>query len=486
MEKITITNRKSPFPVGLAFVPVDIFSAFLSMYLAFFLRLLLNPVFPIQLGSKELPSLFFPQYLVALIWLLVFQQLQMYRSPRMIGAFHLFKSMVKGNSGVLVALLVLTFIFKYGEYSRSLMFILWAVSIPVFTLSRLLLIRTVLYLKGKGIGVERIAILGADKEALSLAEKIEKNRKAGFHFAGFILPSRHEPVPDLEGLKVLGTTEELPAIINEHSLDRLISTNGNPMNKRAFFDLLDCCERMDVSFDFVPDFVNFVSNRVRLGEIDGLPLISIKNPGLKGWQRFSKRAAELTMVASSMLFLIPLFMVLALLIRLESPGPIFFRQERTGKGGRHFRIFKFRSMYADAEVRRKELEAINEKSGYLFKIKNDPRITRVGKFMRRFSLDELPQIINVLKGEMSLIGPRPLPAQDLKNLSRGRFGRWFEQRIKVHPGITGLWQVMGRSDTDFEDMVKYDIYYEENWSLWLDLQILAKTLLIVLKGSGAY
>ena len=199
------------------------------------------------------------------------------------------------------------------------------------------------------------------------------------------------------------------------------------------------------------------------------------------WQRVAKRALDITVALTLLVLLAPLLAVIALAIRLESAGPVIFRQTRCGKGGRPFRYYKFRSMVADAEARRGELEALNEADGPIFKIKADPRITRVGRVLRRSSLDELPQLWNVLRGEMSLVGPRPpLPAETL------RYAPWQVQRLRAPGGMTGLWQVSGRSELSFDDMVRLDIAYIERWSLWLDLRVLLRTLLAVLTMHGAY
>jgi exopolysaccharide biosynthesis polyprenyl glycosylphosphotransferase len=217
--------------------------------------------------------------------------------------------------------------------------------------------------------------------------------------------------------------------------------------------------------------------------IGGVPTINFHPPIITGFDFVLKQCFDFTVSAISLILLSPILLLIAILIRLDSPGPIFYKQERVGLHGRLFKAWKFRTMYTNADKLQKELEARNEmKDGVLFKMKNDPRITRLGKYLRRYSLDELPQLFNVLIGEMSLVGPRPLPVRDVQKFSEHHF-----IRHEVLPGITGLWQVSGRSNiTDFEDVLRLDAFYMENWSLGLDLQIILRTFIVILQKKGAY
>jgi exopolysaccharide biosynthesis polyprenyl glycosylphosphotransferase len=194
-----------------------------------------------------------------------------------------------------------------------------------------------------------------------------------------------------------------------------------------------------------------------------------------------KRSFDVLVSAGLIVLGLPLWLLVAAAVKLDSPGPVFYRDRRIGLGEREFGMLKFRTMYADAAERQQALEAVNEASGPLFKIRNDPRVTRVGRFLRRYSIDELPQVFNVLRGEMSLVGPRPLPIRDYVQLED-----WHRKRYLVLPGMTGLWQVSGRIALSFDELVRYDFYYLENWSIWLDISILAKTLPAVVARRGAY
>ena len=195
----------------------------------------------------------------------------------------------------------------------------------------------------------------------------------------------------------------------------------------------------------------------------------------------AKRVFDVVVASAALVLLAPVLAAVAVAIKLDSPGPVFFRQRRVGRDDKPFTMLKFRSMYQDADIQQAELEDLNEADGAIFKIRDDPRITPIGHILRRFSIDELPQLWNVLRGEMSLVGPRPLPLRDFELLDS-----WHRGRYRVLPGITGLWQVSGRSELDFDDLVRLDFYYVENWSIWLDIEIIARTPLAVLRGRGAY
>jgi exopolysaccharide biosynthesis polyprenyl glycosylphosphotransferase len=222
--------------------------------------------------------------------------------------------------------------------------------------------------------------------------------------------------------------------------------------------------------------------RSYVDELQGVPVVTIQSGPPDSWQLAAKRLLDIVVSTGLLLALTPLLAAVILLIRLDSPGPIFFAQERVGFNKRRFRILKFRTMVDGSDHQQQMLEELNEAEGPVFKIKNDPRVTRVGRFLRRFSIDELPQLFNVLKGEMSLVGPRPLPIRDVKRIDV----QWHKRRFSIKPGITCLWQVNGRSNIGFDEWVRLDLDYIDRWSLGLDMKILMKTIPVVFRGSGAY
>ena len=253
------------------------------------------------------------------------------------------------------------------------------------------------------------------------------------------------------------------------------------MYHRKILHIVEECERGNVPVRVVPDVFQQRMGRVDLDTLSGIPLIGTAPVRLSQVAFLVKRVIDLSISIIAIPFMLILFTVVALLIKLDSPGPVIFKQRRVGKDGRPFHVLKFRSMVEGAEQMQADLEALNEADGPLFKVKRDPRMTRVGKWLRRTSIDELPQLINVIRGEMSIVGPRPGTPEEV-----AQYEPWQMQRISVLPGITGLWQVSGRSDVPFEEMVLLDIFYIENWSLDLEIRILLQTIPYVLLGHGAY
>jgi exopolysaccharide biosynthesis polyprenyl glycosylphosphotransferase len=241
------------------------------------------------------------------------------------------------------------------------------------------------------------------------------------------------------------------------------------------------CKEQGIIVRLLPDFFNLRLAQSKAEAFEDDVVITLSTGSPESWQYLFKRALDVSLSLVAMLLLSPLFLLAALIVKFTSPGPSFFVQERVGLNKRRFRMFKFRTMVADAEKRQLEMEHLNEASGAVFKIRNDPRLTPVGKFLRKSSIDELPQLFNVLKGDMSLVGPRPLPVRDYEGFDRD----WERRRFSVRPGITCLWQINGRSSCPFEKWMELDMEYIDQWSLWMDFKILAKTIPAVLKGAGA-
>jgi exopolysaccharide biosynthesis polyprenyl glycosylphosphotransferase len=261
----------------------------------------------------------------------------------------------------------------------------------------------------------------------------------------------------------------------------VIVTGAEHFSEGKFVEVLRACRLRRVGVKVVPSMVTLTGGTYHLSENVGLPLLEVRHPQLDNTQRALKRALDVAVSLLGLVLLSPLFLAVALAIRLDSPGPILFRQKRVGADGKVFLCYMFRSMYEGAEGRQEELEPLNEVEGSVFKIKDDPRVTPVGRFLRRWSIDELPQLVNVLKGEMSLVGPRPLPVRDFQRMEEAH-----KRRLGALPGMTGYWQTSGRSNLSFEEMVRLDLYYIENWSLSFDVKIILRTLGAVLRREGAH
>jgi exopolysaccharide biosynthesis polyprenyl glycosylphosphotransferase len=323
--------------------------------------------------------------------------------------------------------------------------------------------------------------LVAERVDSMLADRLRRVESAVLK--GMIVPAsevaRNQPQP----LPVLGTTRDLAAVINRERLDQIIILNG-AISEHEVRTCNLISRRMGITLSWAFALPEINSNLTLSSEF-GIHVVELNPVTFSRWDRLVKRAFDLVVTSASIVLLMPVLLAIATLIKMTSQGPVLYTAPRVGRGGRYFTFLKFRTMYAGSS--RELLEGANEKDGHLFKMRQDPRVTPLGRILRRYSLDELPQLFNVVLGDMSLVGPRPLPAEDLDpdGLS-AQFAAWSEQRASVSPGITGLWQIRGRSELPFTDLIRYDMEYVHNWSLALDMKILLQTPMFVLSGRGAY
>jgi exopolysaccharide biosynthesis polyprenyl glycosylphosphotransferase len=320
----------------------------------------------------------------------------------------------------------------------------------------------------------RALIVGAGSEGRLVQRKLEAHPEFGLQVVGF--------VDDERGPDVLAHTDELARLVDTLEIDWvLLASRTAPTD--AMLDLVRAVRRPDVHLSIVPSFSELFASNATIEDLEGIPVVSLPPMRLSRSVRTIKRAFDILASGLGLLVLSPVLAACALAIRLDGPGPVLFRQPRHGRGGSTFHILKFRTMVDGAEAQRMAMAALNEMEGAgpLFKMREDPRITRVGARLRKWSLDELPQLINVLRGEMSLVGPRPFVIHESEQITG-----WAGRRLDTTPGITGLWQVLGRNDIPFEEMVKLDYVYVTNWSLWWDIKILLRTIPTVLGRKGAY
>ncbi|WP_241004301.1 sugar transferase [Conexibacter sp. SYSU D00693] len=338
------------------------------------------------------------------------------------------------------------------------------------------------YEQGSGIllraaGYRRRAVLvGRGEQIDAVGHALMDGGHTPVNVVGFISIT---PRPD-NGLRSLGQLQDLGAVLDQHRVDEVIIADPDFPQDQAV-ELVEQAHRRGVRVRIAPSTMEILVHRAEFVPGHSVPLFELRPPVFDGFDFAVKRTFDIVVSSLLLLVLSPLLLVTAAAIRLTSRGPIVYRSIRPGIGGVPFACFKFRTMYRDADQRQADLESLNEASGALFKIKDDPRMTPVGKVLRKFSLDELPQLVNVLQGRMSLVGPRPLPQRDFDMLDD-----WHKKRYLVLPGITGLWQVSGRSELDFDDLVRLDFLYLERWSVFLDLTILLKTIPAVFARRGAY
>jgi exopolysaccharide biosynthesis polyprenyl glycosylphosphotransferase len=329
----------------------------------------------------------------------------------------------------------------------------------------------------RAAGYRRRAVLvGSGRHIEDVAHALTDEVHAPVEMVGFISLT---PRPD-NGLRSLGRIEDVAQVLDVYRVQEVIIADPDFPQERAV-ELVDTCHQRGVTVRVAPSTMEILVQRAEFVPGASVPLFELRPPVFDGFDYVVKRTFDLAVSLLLLIVLSPLLAVCALLVRLSSRGPVIYRSSRPGIGGTPFACFKFRTMYTDADQRQADLESMNEASGPLFKIRRDPRLTPVGRLLRRYSLDELPQLANVLRGQMSLVGPRPLPERDFERLQD-----WHKKRYLVLPGMTGLWQVSGRSELDFDDLVRLDFLYLERWSIGLDLAIILKTIPAVLSRRGAF
>jgi exopolysaccharide biosynthesis polyprenyl glycosylphosphotransferase len=390
-------------------------------------------------------------------------------------------------SGILSVVTIGSWMVLGGSYfvgtvsvSLNRMLAFWLAAVLLITIAR----ATVRALCRRHAGyVERTIIVGAGKVGRRLAEKLRRHDEYGLDVVGFVddLP-REPPTKNGASPPVLGGCDDLESLIEQLNVGRVVIAFSKKSSEETLA-LLRSLRRIDVQVDIVPRLFEILAPGVGVYTVEGVPLLGLPPARLSRSSALLKRTLDLALLMIASPVIVPLFATIALAIKLGSPGPVFFRQVRRGRGETTFRIWKFRTMCRDADRRKAEFSHLNKHNGgdpRMFKIQNDPRVTRVGRLLRRLSLDELPQLINVAIGEMSLVGPRPLILEEDRYVED-----WARTRLEIQPGITGLWQVLGRSDIPFDEMVAMDYLYVTTWSLWGDLKLIAKTFPALARAGDA-
>jgi exopolysaccharide biosynthesis polyprenyl glycosylphosphotransferase len=380
----------------------------------------------------------------------------------------------------IAVLTVLTFNVQPQFYSRLMLAYAGLLVLVLLSANRLIfgLIRSWRY--RRGVGVKKVLVVGCGEVGRSVMGSIIARPELGYKVVGFLDDDPDRQSQDIGRLRALGPTTALPSLVREYNIDEaIVALPWYSIEK--IMAIMAQCERLNIQARIVPDLFQLRLNRVDIEQISGIPLIGVRDISIQGWNRAVKRMADIVLAAVGLVIAAPLMGLVAVVIKCESSGPILFPQTRVGRDGRLFTLYKFRSMAPDADEHKARLKFLNEASGPIFKMRDDPRLTRVGRWLRRLSIDELPQLWNVIKGEMSLVGPRPPVPSEVEE-----YEPWHHKRLLVEPGITGLWQVSGRSELTFDEMVLLDLFYTENWSLWLDFKIIVRTIPTVVMGTGAY
>lgn len=381
---------------------------------------------------------------------------------------------------VFAVLAIVAFLLQ-SEVGRLYLLVALPLGLSMLLISRWLWRKWLLRRRAAGGFSHRAILMGERGKSVHVAQQMGREGATGIVIVGAITErgtSEQELAP---GIPVLGDYTSLTRVLEEARADTVVFTGADTIDPRGMRQLGWALEATSTNLIVAPALTDVAGPRIHARPVAGLPLIQVDYPEFEGRKYAAKRAFDLVVGFLALVLLSPLFLVLAILVRRDSPGPAFYTQERVGLNGKRFHMLKFRSMVVDADVQLPTLLDRTDGNGMLFKLKSDPRITRVGAVLRRYSLDELPQLINVLNGDMSLVGPRPPLASEVE-----RYDEWTRRRLLVRPGITGLWQTQGRSDLSWEDSVRLDLYYVENWSLTGDVIILYRTIRAVAKAEGAY
>jgi exopolysaccharide biosynthesis polyprenyl glycosylphosphotransferase len=452
---------------------------------------------------------------VVLVRLLMLSYLRVYRLQ---GAFSYIAEFIKIFKAVAVGSLLtiaFTFLFRGGlafrefSYSRGVFALDFALALAVFTIFHLGLRYLQTLFRKRDINLIPTLIVGTNIEAAQTLRQLKERTDLGYRVVGIIdtedteeqrenqknlsVNSVSSVAKTFSGEKIAGNLDDLPDVIRELEIQEVIITDHKIPSERLFEAMMQIGRKQRVEFRLAPSLFNFLPQKTSVEQIGVLPMVRLFREPLSDAERFIKRASDIFISLLALIFVAPLWLFITLLITFDSRGKSLFKQERVGMDGRIFLCYKFRTMCAGAdenlhrEAYRKNIEgstaeanAGDDEKPIFGKVKDDPRLTRVGKFLRRSSLDELPQLLNVLKGDMSIVGPRPPIPYEVKE-----YDLRHRKRLDMKPGITGLWQVSGRNRLTFEEMVRIDLYYIENWSLWLDLKIILLTLPAILRGDGA-
>jgi len=452
--------KRSDLTFGALLVPLDFIMLVVAGLAAYFVRF---SRFYLENIREATVTIKFPEYIglvlaISLVWLIVFALAGLYnlRTYRKIWD-EVAKVILACSTGILI---VVIFIFLNRELfaSRFVVLAAWILAILFVSLGRLMARGVQRRFLKKGVGVHNIIVVGQNSVADTLINLLRVSPGHGLnvvhHFPDFS--------PDKARL--------LSELVRQEQIDEILLADPNlPQLERQ--QLLDAVGEYHLNFKYAADLLGLARINTEIETLAGIPIVEVKKTALEGWGRIGKRVFDLVLAGLALILLAPLFLTLSAFIKLGSKGSIFYVNQRIGGKEKKFGLLKFRSMVQEAENMKEQLLAQNERGeGPLFKMKDDPRITGVGKFIRRWSLDELPQLINVLRGEISLVGPRPHEPHEV-----AQYEKHHKRLLDIKPGITGLAQVSGRSDLPFEDEVKLDVYYIENWSLWLDLKILLQT-----------
>jgi exopolysaccharide biosynthesis polyprenyl glycosylphosphotransferase len=463
-------------------VIADIIMIGIAFRLAFFIRFQLSPRIFFQ---KLDPDIIFYQsvaFTLILILLIIFMLMGLYDREKLLGGTKEYSMVFNGVT--LGMMMVIAFGFLDPDFilARGWLLLAWIFAFLFTAIGRFSLRRAVYALRHKGYFLSLALIVGANNEGLSLAEQLNGWRASGFHILGFIDKKLPVGTQVLRDLYVLGTVDQLSELIKRYDIEELILASSAISSRDR---MLEIFQRYGVSSKvnvrMSSGLYEIITTGLTVKEFAYVPLVGVNKVRLTGVDEFLKYSLDILLTIPALILLGPIMLLIALAIKLDSPGPIFHRRKVMGMHGVEFNAFKFRTMYENGDEILEEYPELHDELEQNFKLKEDPRVTKMGQILRRTSLDELPQLINVLRREMSLVGPRIITPAEVE-----KYEKWEINLMTVRPGITGLWQVSGRSDVTYEERVRLDMHYIRNWTIWLDIQLLFQTIPALLRRRGAY
>jgi len=415
------------------------------------------------------------------LWLAVFTLFQLYNFEVLFGGTWEYAKIFNACTAGMMLVIVVSFLYPDLIIARAWLLLSWMLVTFNVILGRFLFRRLIYKLRQHGRFLTAVLVIGANEEGIAVVEQLHAASTSGVWLAGFVDDRLAEGKEVTCGLRVLGATQNLATTVERYGIQEIIIASSAVSREQLLeiFNMFGTSN--DVMLRLSSGLFEIITTGMRVREIGSVPLLNLNKVRLTGLEVFLKTALDYTLAGLGVLMLAALFLILGLIIKLDSPGPVFHRRKVLGVGGRPFYAYKFRSMHVNADEILRGNEELWREYQINFKLTNDPRVTRVGNFLRNTSLDEMPQLFNVLRGEMSLIGPRMITEEEHE-----RYGKWKMNLLTVKPGISGLWQVRGRSDISYEERVTLDMHYIRNYSIWLDLQILFQTIPSVLRRRGAY
>jgi exopolysaccharide biosynthesis polyprenyl glycosylphosphotransferase len=466
---------------------LDVFVVLISFLVSYLIRKHIHTFYPLDLFPDRIviDKLFSLRHyfdilpLLLLAWWIALLSSGLYESFRKRSFIEVIWRILKSAFFVMIIYSIAAFIFKLHFISRTLIFTSFLVTSIFLAIERWIIVSFMRFLRKKGYNRRNILLVGTGPRAANFMKLVQKHDEWGLKIIGLVDDEKDMLGKNIYGNKVIGLLKDIPVILNMQVIDEVIFIVPRKWLSVIEESLL-ACEARGVKATIAADFFNMKIAQSMSSEIEGIPLLGFRTTVGEEWQLLLKRLFDIIFSAMGIIFGLPLFTATAIAIKWLSPGEVAFKQVRIGLNGRKFVMYKFRTMVNGAEDKKREITSFNETNGPTFKMRNDPRITKFGNFLRRTSIDELPQLFNVLKGDMSIVGPRPPIPSEVK-----KYEVWQRRRLSMKPGLTCLWQANGRNNVDFDKWMRLDLEYIDNWSLGLDFKILLKTIPAVLFSIGA-